>query len=480
MRLTIRSLTFLMIILIVNVLNVSCSDNSVKEDQRELFPIAKGQYGFIDRTGKIIVNPQFVYVGDYSEGLIAVRLINNKYGFIDKTGKFIINPQFESASTFSEGLACVKINEKYGYIDKAGNTVIQPQFIYGGVFSEGLADVAVGDSNNYKRGYIDKTGKFVIEPKYEDTTPFSEGLASVGSAKDKFGFIDKTGNFVISQQFTYAGKFIGSKGFSEGLAVVHFEEKKGFIDKTGNFIIKPEFDFAEDFSEGLAIVGYKKGDKTQYGYINKSGQVAINFQFDFARSFSEGLAVVSSGEKMGYIGTDGKYVVDPQYGSCSQFNGGIALVVTDDGKEAYIDKTGKYVWDPEGISSTFAKASNNENNSQTETKPTEDIIKKTIVNLTKNRPLWDPLRIKPGLTGSIRNIQIDSVSISRYGNYNEVNKYWPVQVNISGSLESPAITRVIRCTFSGSIDVRLLKNDYGDWKAEYNQETDIPRLSCEQ
>lgn len=475
-----------MAILILSIFNIDCSDTKINKDQQELFLIAKGdQLGFIDRTGKIIVNPQFTYAMNYSEGLIAVELINGKYGFIDKTGKFVINPQFENAGTFSEGLARVRINQKYGYIDKVGNIVIQPQFAptgqsNGGVFSEGLAAVALGESTDDKEGYIDKTGKIVIEPKYKYATPFSEGLAAVQSYDTgKFGFIDKNGKFVINPQFDFAGYFGGSKGFSEGLAAVGFQKQVGFIDKTGNFIIKPEFNAANDFSEGLAAVQYKKDNRRLYGYINKSGQIVINFQFDLASSFSEGLAAVWIGEKAGYIGTDGKYVINPQYKSGGQFKEGIARVVIND-KEVYIDKTGKYIWDPEGISSTSAKASNNENNPQTETKPTEDIVKNAVLNLVKNRPLWDPLSIKPGLTGSIRNVQIDLVSISRYGNYNETNKYWPVQVNISGSLESPAITRVIRCTFNGNIDLRLLKNDYGDWKAEYNQETGIPRLSCEQ
>lgn len=41
----------------------------------------------------------------------------NKYGYIDKTGKIVINYQFDGAGRFSEGLARVKIDNKWGYID---------------------------------------------------------------------------------------------------------------------------------------------------------------------------------------------------------------------------------------------------------------------------------------------------------------------------------------------------------------------------
>jgi hypothetical protein len=66
-------------------------------------------------------------------------------GFIDKTGNIVIKPQFNSAWKFSQGLAAVFIGDKVGYIDKMGNIVIKPQFNSAWKFSEGLAAVQTGD-----------------------------------------------------------------------------------------------------------------------------------------------------------------------------------------------------------------------------------------------------------------------------------------------------------------------------------------------
>ena len=55
-----------------------------------------------------------------------LKVVNG--GFIDKTGKIIITPQFDRISLFSEGLACVKIGNKWGYVDKTGKIIITPQF----------------------------------------------------------------------------------------------------------------------------------------------------------------------------------------------------------------------------------------------------------------------------------------------------------------------------------------------------------------
>ena len=64
-----------------------------------------------------------------------------KYGFIDKSGKVVIELQFDDAGYFSEGLACVEKDDKYFFIDKSGKVVIEPQFDEVGDFSEGLAKV---------------------------------------------------------------------------------------------------------------------------------------------------------------------------------------------------------------------------------------------------------------------------------------------------------------------------------------------------
>ena len=65
----------------------------------------------------------------------------SKYGFIDKSGKVVIEPQFDNAEPFSEGLACVEKDGKWGFIDKSGKMVIEPQFDGASDFSEGLAKV---------------------------------------------------------------------------------------------------------------------------------------------------------------------------------------------------------------------------------------------------------------------------------------------------------------------------------------------------
>jgi hypothetical protein len=223
-----------------------------------------GRNIYLDKTGKEVMDVSGHFAMDYaysfSEGLavFAVRHYENskgayyEFGYIDKTGKEIIAPQYDSADSFSEGLAAIEKDGQWGFIDKTGKEVIALKYDSAFPFSEGLA-LALKDG---RAGFIDKTGNEVIKFQYDSAGDFRERLAVV--LKDgKYGFIDKTGNEVIKLPYDSVHYF------HEGLAGVEKDGKAGFIDKTGNEVIKLQFDSSHHFQEGLAAV-MKDG---QWGFI---------------------------------------------------------------------------------------------------------------------------------------------------------------------------------------------------------------------
>ena len=289
------------------------------------------KWGFIDKTGRVVIEPQWDFAWDFSEGLAYVNK-DGKYGFIDKTGKVVIEPQWDDAWSFSEGLARVEKNGKYGFIDKTGKVVIEPQWDSADDFSEGLAVV----EKDNKRGFIDKTGRVVIELQWDwdyYLDGFSEGLAAV-KKNNEWGFIDETGKVVIEPQWYRA------YDFSEGLATVEKIVKRGFIDKTGQMVIQPQWYLTSSFSEGLARV--KKYEYGKWGFIDKTGKVVIEPQWDSADDFSEGLARVEKNGKYGFIDKTGKVVSEPQWDSAGSFSEGLAAVKKD-GKYSVIDTQGNIV-----------------------------------------------------------------------------------------------------------------------------------------
>lgn len=123
-----------------------------------------------------------------------------KYGYRDKDGEFLIQPQFDYAGEFSEGLAVVGLGKfpatKWGYINLQGQVVIPAQFDGAHDFSEGMAAVSIGG----KLGYIDRTGKLVVSAQFDEAQKFTGGRARVRVVKTGYGYINKTGEFVVPLQ----------------------------------------------------------------------------------------------------------------------------------------------------------------------------------------------------------------------------------------------------------------------------------------
>jgi hypothetical protein len=315
---------------------------SPAKDPDPLFPVLEhGKWGYMDKTGKIVIKPEYYDAFPFKEGMARIQpfavLLSKaiRVQFIDKSGKILdMSTIYSYAEDFSEGLALVAIpgERGLGYVDTTGKIVI-PQddsWQMAQSFHEGLAAIKQGG----QWGYVDKLGKTVIAPQFSEAYRFSEGLAAVKNG-GKWGYIDETGKTVVALQYETAYQHV------EGLAAVKEGGKWGFIDKTGKMVIQPKFDDAYGFSEGLVEV--KSGGK--WGFSDKNGELVIAPRYDAVHAHFDGLAGVKEGGKWGYIDKAGKMVIPAQFDAVAGFWEGLALVRVGK-KFGYIDKTGKYVWAP--------------------------------------------------------------------------------------------------------------------------------------
>jgi hypothetical protein len=87
-----KTILLVMCVIFLSVSITSCSKSSKQKEDMSLFRVVQnGKYGFIDKTGKFVINPQFDEVSGFMEGLCSVR-VGDKLGYIDKTGKDVWNP----------------------------------------------------------------------------------------------------------------------------------------------------------------------------------------------------------------------------------------------------------------------------------------------------------------------------------------------------------------------------------------------------
>lgn len=171
-------------------------------------------YGYIDKTGSLVISPRFGNASSFSEGMAGVA-ISNQGGYINKTGKLVIFPTIGAIETFpfSNGLAPVLINEQWGHINQTGKLVINPFFDEAANFAPKLVGFNVRNQYQYK-ALVNTQPTLFQYVRYLGHIPyFSSGLAAVVQG-NRWGYIDTKGKVAIPLQFSE------TKNFSEELAVV--------------------------------------------------------------------------------------------------------------------------------------------------------------------------------------------------------------------------------------------------------------------
>jgi hypothetical protein len=362
-----KKITFI-IVLLLAVINPFSLALAQTDKYPMLYPICeKGKWGYIDKTGKVVVPMKFASAEQFSEGMGRFTMAVPKTkkglrygcGFVDASGNIAVKPIYNDAGDFHDGVARVTVgilddNCKSGFVDKKGAYVIPlviragPRALPWGItdFSEGLAcNLDFSGNPPFIDKHCNKIGLSNIRyggHDYEvDIEGFKEGYAIVTdymSGKNLYGYIDKKWNVFIAPQYDSASQF------HDGLARVAKNGNNGYIDTAGNAVIELKYDNASDFSEGFASVQMNG----EWHVIDTKGNVVIKQGFKQALTFSEGLAPIQVNKKWGYINTKGEVVIKSQYTSADKFMGGVAKVNCEYTKNQttwdYINSKGQFIW----------------------------------------------------------------------------------------------------------------------------------------
>lgn len=123
---------------------------------RDLHVRIGDKWGILTANGEQLAEVKFDSVGVFHDGLAVVKAAE-RYGYIDRSGAIVIPIQWMAAYDFSEGLAALRVDKKhFQFIDTAGTVVIKSKkYDSVGRFRNGICRVVKGG----KMKWIDTKGK---------------------------------------------------------------------------------------------------------------------------------------------------------------------------------------------------------------------------------------------------------------------------------------------------------------------------------
>lgn len=231
------------------------------------------------------------YRGELCEGRRRVCLVGyddvpHRYGYVDERERVVIEPQFLNVGDFSQNRATFR---RYGG---------QKRFP-GNHYASALHPV----------GYIDRNGQVVIEPRFRYAQKFSDSRAAFTDASDKCGYIDLDGNVVIPARYDSVQPFQDGRAFvlpdrkTECEPYVVTEEQAAAYNQ-GKFRLP-------NMARPRAGTYYRRVDKGLWGLIDINGQYIVEPRFQRIHSFRNGRARVQIEERWTFIDRDGNEVSDP-------------------------------------------------------------------------------------------------------------------------------------------------------------------------
>lgn len=157
-------------------------------------------------------------------------------------------------------------------------------------------------------------------------------LVRLDSMEGRWGYVSADGKEAIASVFDWADDF------TNGMALVQYNGKYSYLNPDGKQMRRIKANHAYAFSEGLA--GVQKRNK--WGYINQKGKWVIKPQFDWTLPFSQDRAAVAVGKHYGFINPQGELVIPAQFDDTQPFVNGLS-VVKKNNKFGLIDTLGQNV-----------------------------------------------------------------------------------------------------------------------------------------
>ena len=268
--------------------------DAVGEPNEEFFPVFSGNrhtdllFTLDSVTGERVLAPAKATIGDIKNDATFPFAVNpgarGDWGYMARNGKVLLEPQFQSAGKFSEnGLACVSTGRDTNfYIDKTGK-VLSPSYEHAGDFFKETAVVEVLTDGQRRKGLINSKFEYVLKPEYLELQHlFDQVYVAKKEANDRYKAIRSDGEVMFafpSETMSVGGRLDNLTGcvIKTGAGVFKYV----LVDEKGK-IVTPVGDKPLHLDYGLAVVRRKEANKhTDWELVDGDGRVVQPFQQAF-------------------------------------------------------------------------------------------------------------------------------------------------------------------------------------------------------
>lgn len=246
------------------------------------------------------------------------------WGAVDAEGEIVLDDVCQYASSEnSEGIRVytLDIGSRLLAADYMVLGIFPFEVTEAGVFSEDLVAVKKNESYNYYDSFAkEQFGGF------EEAGAFQNKKAVVRK-KGKDFFINKEGKKTGKE---YADIVVDGNGYYTAGEVIVAAEKEGQYCLYSEKLKKVKGFTADkiDICTSDNVMAFEENEK--WGFVDSEGKVIIKPEYEDAKSFSNGLAAVCKDGKWGFINYQNEVVIDYQFADAAYFNnGGSCMVRTD-------------------------------------------------------------------------------------------------------------------------------------------------------
>jgi hypothetical protein len=300
-------------------------------------------------------------VGTFAQNLLPIKK-NNLWGFINDSGKVIIEAQFDFVGSFGEdGLAMAKKKGVFTLVDRSGWQLSPDNAQEVKMMGNSLFLVKM----NNRWGLMNKQKEFLVPPIYSELQLLNKQLLAAKNEENKWGCLrinsDTICDFVCEHIYRKSNGWIQAKSGKQtscynenGLRLFSNENDVQLLDD--NYFL-----FKED---GLWGVKNKMGDVVEravyvdavvdiYGFVrlNKSNRSAL-FSLYHGAVVADSLSTIYLAKSnvflfgnyglKGLIGANGKVIIPAEY-VAFHYTGGSIMAVTPNNKWRLYTQDGKRV-----------------------------------------------------------------------------------------------------------------------------------------